>query len=141
GGHEYWRPSLLPLPIRLVHWFLDRFAWDGGPVTIDRTLSEGDEVAGFRVIELPGHAPGLIGLWRERDRLALVTDALYLTDMWGRPQAPALPVDAYNFDRAQAAASLAKLAALDPLIVAPGHLGPLTGDDVGDVLRRVAEAG
>ena len=36
--------------------------------------TEGDEVAGFRVVDLPGHAPGLIGLFRESDRLALVSD-------------------------------------------------------------------
>ena len=49
-------------------------AWDGGPVKIADTVSEGDDVAGFQVIDLPGHAPGLIGLWRESDRLALVSD-------------------------------------------------------------------
>ena len=32
--------------------------WDGGAVQIAGTVEEGDEVAGFRVIELPGHAPG-----------------------------------------------------------------------------------
>ncbi len=47
------------------------------------TVSEGDEVAGFKVIELPGHAPGLIALWRESDRLALVSDCFYTIDMWG----------------------------------------------------------
>ena len=35
---------------------------------------------GFRVIELPGHAPGLIGLYRESDRLALVSDCFYTLD-------------------------------------------------------------
>ena len=42
---------------------------------IGGTVSEGDEVAGFRVIHFPGHAPGLIGLWRESDRVALVSDS------------------------------------------------------------------
>ena len=35
--------------------------WDGGPVQIAGTLAEGDDVAGFKVVHLPGHAPGLIG--------------------------------------------------------------------------------
>ena len=39
----------------------------------DHPIREGDEVAGFRVIHFPGHAPGLIGLWRESDRVAIVT--------------------------------------------------------------------
>ena len=32
--------------------------WDGGPVPIAGTLAEGDDVAGFEVVHLPGHAPG-----------------------------------------------------------------------------------
>ena len=48
--------------------------WDGGAVEIAGTVQEGDEIAGFRVVDLPGHAPGLIGLFRESDRLALVSD-------------------------------------------------------------------
>ena len=52
------------------------------------TVKEGDEIAGFKVIDLPGHAPGLIGLWRESDRLALVSDCFYTIDMWGRNCAP-----------------------------------------------------
>jgi glyoxylase-like metal-dependent hydrolase (beta-lactamase superfamily II) len=37
-----------------------RFVWRycGGPAhRVDRVLQEGDEVAGFRVIHAPGHAP------------------------------------------------------------------------------------
>ena len=48
----------LPLALRQVHRLMHRYAWDGGPVKISGTLTEGDEVAGFRVVELPGHAPG-----------------------------------------------------------------------------------
>ena len=51
-----------------------------GRCTIAGTVAEGDEVAGFEVVHLPGHAPGLIGLWRESDRLALVSDCFYTLD-------------------------------------------------------------
>ncbi len=72
--------SLLPVaPVRWLYPFLLRH-WDGGPVKIDSTVSEGDEVAGFEVLHFPGHAPGLIGLWRESDGLALVSDVVYLVD-------------------------------------------------------------
>ena len=54
--------------------------WDGGPVKIADTVSDGDEVAGFRVVPTPGHAPGQIALFRESDRLALVSDTLYTLD-------------------------------------------------------------
>src|SRR5919106_1747225 len=51
--------------------------WDGGPVKIADTVSDGDDVAGFTVKHTPGHAPGLISLWRESDRLAPVRDTPY----------------------------------------------------------------
>src|SRR6185437_3055365 len=54
--------------------------WGGGAVKIAGTVAEGDEVAGFEVLHFPGHAPGLIALWRESDRLALVSDVVYLID-------------------------------------------------------------
>ena len=114
--------------------------WDGGPVTIDGTVSEGDEVAGFRVVELAGHAPGLIGLWRESDRVAIISDCVYVTDLWGRDVPPQVPHHAYNFDTDQARASIAKLAALDPAVCFPGHLGPIEGPDLRQQLERASRA-
>jgi glyoxylase-like metal-dependent hydrolase (beta-lactamase superfamily II) len=135
GGRDYWRPEELPLDVRLLHGFAHRFVWDGGPVHIDGTVEEGDVVAGFEVVALAGHAPGLIGLWRERDGVALVSDCIYMTDMHGRPQPPGVPVDAYNLDPAQARSAVRKLAALRPKVVWPGHLGPLSGPDVVEQLE------
>lgn len=125
---------------RLLHGFTHRFVWDGGPVHVDGRVREGDVVAGFEVVELAGHAPGLIGLWRERDRLALVSDCIYMTDMHGKPQPPAVPLDAYNLDTARAREAVRKLAGLRPQTVWPGHLGPLTGPDVVEQLERAAAA-
>lgn len=140
GGREYWRPELLPLGVRLFHSVLHRLVWDGGPVAISDTVEAGDDVAGFRVIALPGHAPGLIGLWRERDRLALVSDCFYMTDMWGHDQPASVPLAAYNADTAQARASIRALADLDPRVAWPGHRGPLEGPDVVAQLQRAADA-
>lgn len=140
GGRSYWEMGKLPLPIRLLHLFLHRFVWDGGPVRISDTLREGDRVADFEVVELAGHAPGMIGLWRASDGVALVSDTVYLLSMAGRPAPPQVPQDAYNLDTEQARASLRKLAQLDPRIVAPGHLGPLTGPDVRVQLEAAAAA-
>jgi glyoxylase-like metal-dependent hydrolase (beta-lactamase superfamily II) len=118
---------------------LHRYAWDGGPVKIADTVKEGDEVASFRVIDLPGHAPGQIGLWRESDRLALVSDCFYTLDMWGRACAPRLPDAMYNFDTELARESIRKLAGLEPAAAWPGHAKPATGD-VRSQLQRAAEA-
>jgi glyoxylase-like metal-dependent hydrolase (beta-lactamase superfamily II) len=115
-----------------------RYVWEGGPTPITGTVREGDEIAGFRVIELPGHAPGLIGLFRAADGLALVSDCIYMTNMWGRPQPASVPLNAYNADTAQAHASVRKLAALRPQTVWPGHRGPLTGPGAVAALERAA---
>jgi glyoxylase-like metal-dependent hydrolase (beta-lactamase superfamily II)/predicted ester cyclase len=142
GGFRYWPEGLagLPTPQRQIHRLLHRYVWDGGPVKISGTVSEGDEIAGFRVIDLPGHAPGLIGLWRESDRLALVSDCFYTLDMWGRSCDPHIPEPTYNYDTDQARASLRKLAALEPAAAWPGHAKPVTGTDVRERLERAADA-
>jgi glyoxylase-like metal-dependent hydrolase (beta-lactamase superfamily II)/predicted ester cyclase len=141
GGFRYWPIGLagLPTPLRQAHRLLHRYAWDGGPVTISGTVTEGDEVAGFKVVELPGHAPGQIGLWRESDRLALSSDCFDTIDMWGRNHAACLPPAMYNFDTELARASLRKLAALEPAAAWPGHALALTGDVRGQ-LESAADA-
>ncbi len=142
GGFRYWPADLagLPAPMRVLHRLLHRYAWDGGPVKIAGTVSEGDEVAGFRVIHLPGHAPGLIALWRESDRLALSSDCFYTVDMWGRDCPPHLPSPVYNYDTAQARESMLKLAQLEPAAAWPGHAKPATGDVRAQLERAAAEA-
>lgn len=128
GGAHYFRFSELnPLGRRMFPTLLR--IWDGGPVDIAGTVQEGDEVAGFRVVHLPGHAPGLIGLWREEDRLALVSDLFYTLDpQTGRPGPPRVPHRAFNADTEQARASMRKLAAMGPAAAWPGHADPLVGD-------------
>ena len=138
GGRDYWRMDELPLPVQKLHGFLHENVWDGGPVQISGTVQEGDVVAGFEVVDVPGHAPGLIALWRASDRVALVSDLVYVTDMYGREIEPTVPEEQYNLDTAQAKRSIAKLAALDPLTVCLGHLGPLTGPGVREKLERAA---
>jgi hydroxyacylglutathione hydrolase len=140
GGRSYWDLSKVPLGIRPLHRVLHRYVWDGGPVQISGTVRAGDRVAGFEVVELAGHAPGLIGLWRESDRVALVSDTVYLTSMFGRPIPAHVPHEAYNLDTAAARASIGRLAALDPRIVGVGHLGPMQGPDVRAELEHAAAA-
>jgi len=141
GGFRYWPEGLVGLPrwMRVFHKLLHRYAWDGGPVKIEGTVAEGDEVAGFTVIDLPGHAPGQIGLWRESDRLALSTDCFYTLDMLGRDSEAHIPESTYNYDTDQARASILKLAEMEPAAAWPGHAKPLTGDVRGQLERAAAE--
>ena len=128
GGEHYFTMDELnllgrTLMPRLLH------DWDGGPVKISGTLAEGDEIAGFKVIHLPGHAPGLIGLWRESDRLALVSDCFYTLDpQTGFKGHARVPHSAFNQDTEEARASIRKLAAMEPAAAWPGHADPVTGD-------------
>lgn len=139
----YWDLSLLPVaPVRWIYPLLLR-RWDGGAVKIAGTLSEGDEVAGFRVLHLPGHAPGLIVLWRESDRVALVTDLIYLVDSARLGPLPpgeaSVPHPAWNYDHEQAKESVRRLAALEPAVVCAGHAEPLRGENLRETLERAAE--
>jgi glyoxylase-like metal-dependent hydrolase (beta-lactamase superfamily II)/predicted ester cyclase len=113
-------------------------AWDGGAVEIYGTVEEGEEVAGFKVVHLPGHAPGMIGLFREADRLALCSDCVYTIDpQTGIKGRPRVPHPAFNLDTDQGRDSIRKLAALAPAVVWAGHADPVTGA-VGGELQAAA---
>jgi hydroxyacylglutathione hydrolase len=140
---DYLDIAQLPVPARWIYPLLLR-RWDGGAVKIDGTVSEGDGVAGFRVIHFPGHAPGLIGLWRESDRLAIVSDVVYLIDSTrlGQPLPKgeaSVPHPAWGWDHAKAKESVRRLAALEPAVVCAGHDEPLRGDNLRETLERAAE--
>jgi len=139
GGRSYMDFHRLAPWIRPLYSFLPDL-WDGGPVKVSGTVSEGDRVAGFEVIELAGHAPGLIGLWRASDGVALVSDCFYMTSPLGRRVSPRPPHEAFNMDTERARESIRKLARLEPQSCWPGHRGPLAGDDLRAELERAASA-
>ena len=136
--------SQLPVaPVRWLYPFLLR-RWDGGAVKIAGTVAEGDEVAGFRVIHFPGHAPGLIGLWRESDRVALVSDVVYLVDSArlkplprgrGQRPPPRLGLGPREGEGVGAQAGGAGTGAWS----APGTSEPLRGENLRATLERAAE--
>ena len=139
----YFDLSQLPVaPVRWIYPFLLR-RWDGGAVKIDGTVTEGDEVAGFRVLHFPGHAPGLIGIWRDSDRVAIVSDVVYLVDSARLKPLPhgvaSVPHPAWAWDHAKAKESVRRLAALEPAVVCAGHEPPLRGDNLRETLERAAE--
>ena len=141
GGEHYFDFSRVRNPVVRAAAPRTLRRMDGGPVAVDATLPDGDEVAGFEVLHLPGHAPGLIGLWRQRDRLAIVSDAVFAFDpfsLTGRAGPPRLPPAPVRPDDAAARASVRRVAALEPEAVWLGHYGPVTGD-VRRQLEHVAE--
>jgi glyoxylase-like metal-dependent hydrolase (beta-lactamase superfamily II)/ketosteroid isomerase-like protein len=136
---DYWDKSKLGPHGRAIIWRLLP-TWDGGAVEVAGTVDDGDTIADFRVVHLPGHAPGLIVLFRESDRLALVTDCFYTFDPQTGIKGPArVAHETFNADTDQARESMRKLASLEPLAAWPGHADPLTGD-VGSELIRATSA-
>lgn len=103
---------------------------------VDRKLVEGDDVAGFEVVHIPGHAPGQIALHRKADGIALTTDGFYTVDpeKFSR-SAPRVAHEGFNEDSELARESIRKLAALDLTAAWPGHSDPIVGDVKGELLR------
>ena len=50
--------------------------WTGPGHPVDRRLREGDDVAGFTVLDVPGHSAGHVAYWRESDRVLVLGDVL-----------------------------------------------------------------
>ncbi|MDX6608764.1 MAG: hydroxyacylglutathione hydrolase [Solirubrobacterales bacterium] len=101
--------------------------WQGPPHEVGRALSEGDEVAGFRVIHVPGHSRGEVIYFRDSDRVAICGDVIrnmsYTTGLPGVKEPP----DIFTYDPAENRRSIRKLAELGPSLILPGH-GPAVTD-------------
>ncbi len=119
----------------LIPRIYDRI-WTGPPHKVDRVLNEGDEVAGFRVVHGPGHAPGEVIFFRDSDRVAICGDVVrnmsFLTGLPGIRQPP----DEMTYDPPENRRSIQKLAALEPSLILPGHGPAIT--DMADFGRFVA---
>jgi glyoxylase-like metal-dependent hydrolase (beta-lactamase superfamily II) len=118
-----------------MRWFHRRF-WTGPPHPVARALVEGDEVAGFTVLETPGHSRGHVAYWRESDRVLILGDVLSnMSLMTGRPglqEPPAL----FTPDPERNRASARRLAELRPRLACFGHGPPLR--DPGRLAELVA---
>jgi glyoxylase-like metal-dependent hydrolase (beta-lactamase superfamily II) len=93
------------------------------PVRVDQELRDGDQLdfgGGAVTIAVPGHTPGSVACYLPRSRVLIAGDAIAR-----RPDGRAM-LGAFNVDPAQAAASFARLAALDTEIVCAGHGDPIS---------------
>ena len=108
-------------PINRINFRL--MAGPGHPV--DRALRAGDEVAGFEVIDTPGHSAGHVSYWRAADRVLILGDVL--TNMDTTTGLPGLrePKGYYTPDPALNRRSAKRLGPLEPALVLFGHGAPL----------------
>jgi hydroxyacylglutathione hydrolase len=114
--------------------------WTGPPHPVARALKEGDDVAGFTVLETPGHSPGHVAFWRESDRTLILGDVLtninLITGMPGLHEPPAI----FTPDPARNRESARKLAALKPALTCFGHGAPLRDPGkLADFVARLAD--
>jgi glyoxylase-like metal-dependent hydrolase (beta-lactamase superfamily II) len=103
--------------------------WVGPPHPVARALVEGDTVAGFTVLETPGHSRGHVAFWRESDRVLILGDVLNNMDL--RRSTPRLkePLAMFTPDPVRNRASIRRLAALRPSLACFGHGAPLRDPD------------
>jgi glyoxylase-like metal-dependent hydrolase (beta-lactamase superfamily II) len=107
-----------------LNWFQQRF-WTGPPHPVARALVEGDEVAGFTVLESPGHSRGQVAYWRESDRVLILGDVLNGMNLLTGKRGLQEPPDIFTPDPPRNRASARRLAALRPNLVCFGHGPPL----------------
>lgn len=121
------RPGRLagsPLPLEPVLRLIAR-AGAGAGHHVSRRLREGDEVAGFRVLEVPGHTAGHVAFWRESDRVLIAGDVLWNFQFaLGKPGLTQ-PAPTSNLDSVRNRESARRLASLEPKLICFGHGPPL----------------
>ena len=115
-----------PNPADLVARFQQRY-WAGPGWPVARTLREGDAVGDFCVIETPGHAPGHLALWRQRDGVLIAGDVLVDMHMLTTARGLHEPPARFTADPRLNRRSIKKLAALKPRVICFGH-GPVLRD-------------
>jgi hydroxyacylglutathione hydrolase len=108
--------------------WLNRFQarfWTGPPHPVARALQEGDEVAGFTVLEVPGHSRGHVAYWRAADRVLILGDVLNGMNLMTGRRGLQEPPTIFTPDPARNRRSARRLAALEPELVCFGHGPPL----------------
>lgn len=115
---------------------LGQFFWAGPPWHVERTIKEGDEVAGFRVVETPGHTAGHISLYREKDGVVIAGDTIANIHFFNLKPGLRIPPPYFCVNAGANRLSALRLLELDPQTVCFGH-GPVSRDR--PTLRRFAD--
>ncbi len=117
----------------------EEFGLEYKPVKADKILKEGDKIKTgkyeFTVMHTPGHTPGGICLWDERNRLLISGDTLFL-DGVGRS-------DLYGGDEKELKKSLQKIKKLGDIdVLLPGHGTPASRMNIyaKDAIKKVLES-
>ena len=126
------------------------FAYPKGPINAEMYLKELpedgsiSELEDWRWMHTPGHTPGHISLFREKDGVLIAGDAV-VTTMQESLLAVATqkkflcgPPKYFTPDWGAAARSVRELAALEPSVVATGHGQTMYGDEARKELHKLS---
>jgi hydroxyacylglutathione hydrolase len=100
-------------------------SWAGPGRQVDRRLREGDVVAGFEVLDTPGHSTGHVSYWRESDRVLIAGDVLNNMDVVTGIPGLHEPKRYFTPDPARNRESAKRLGTLEPSLVLLGHGAPI----------------
>lgn len=112
------------------------------PLPTDQRVPELDE---WQWIHIPGHAPGHVSFFREKDRLLLSSDAFITVrqdsfyNVLMQKKEVNGPPRYLTKDWEAAWNSVKKLAALQPEIVVSGHGQSMEGEELKEGLSRLAQ--
>lgn len=121
-----------------------------GPIDVAEyidTLPEDNSIPQFpewKYLHTPGHSPGHVSLFRERDKVLLAGDAFVTTQQESAISALSYrerlsgPPKYFTCNWASAKLSVLKLSALEPEIVASGHGRPMRGTHMRNELHKLA---
>ncbi|MBA2523001.1 MAG: MBL fold metallo-hydrolase [Solirubrobacterales bacterium] len=113
----------------VVNKLIKRY-WEGPPHPVGRVLADGDDVAGFRVIHAPGHAPSEVIFFRDSDRIAICGDVVNTMNLLTMVPGIREPPDDFTLDPPLNRKSIKLLAELEPSLICAGH-GPPSRDRKG----------
>src|SRR5699024_1764400 len=97
----------------------------------------------FRWIHTPGHAPGQVSLFRDKDRALIAADAFvtvkqeYLYRVMTQEQEISGPPRYLTTDWDKAKQSVEKLAKLNPSVAVTGHGLPMAGEELTENLEKL----
>ncbi|MFD5329327.1 MBL fold metallo-hydrolase [Streptomyces sp. NPDC127092] len=106
------------------------------PTRVDREVADGEELAfgdGAVVVHAPGHTPGSLALHLPRHGVLFTGDTV--------ASMPDVMFGVFHVDRAQALASMRRLAELRPSVLCCGHGEPVTTDTAERLTKAAEQAG
>lgn len=127
------------------------FTFPKYPIDISERLYELPEdgsvpgLPGWQWIHTPGHTPGHVSLWRQRDGLLIAGDACVTTmqesliSVMTQARIMSGPPKYFTPDWGAAARSVRTLAALKPSVIATGHGHTLYGDEAAKALTKLSK--